>query len=766
MKKLLSTIFFLFIIAVMNLSAQLRVYPPSLVSPIDGAIDQMPNVILDWDAVTGIAGEVFYDVELDTDPAFPNPATFNTNFSGVQTSKLFFNETYYWKVRAIDGADISDWSEIWSFQVLNTIELNSPKDLKSEIMPDPLLKWDTISGVEYYDIQYDTVYSWKFQNVETGEDLHDIFFIDNTNGWVVGNGGNLIHYDGTEWTVIDTITDNDVFAVDFIDENNGIAVGAAGTILYFDGTIWTEDTNSVTASNLFGISMVDANNAYAVGEEGTILNYDGTEWTEITGVTDKDLNAVQFLDASNGWVAGNNGKIYYFNGTDWENQSVGSKAYFDIYFLDNTHGWVCGDKGKIYQFDGSEWTLMTNKATNVLNSIIFTDNTHGYATGAEGIYLELIRGIWLPQTIGIENDFYALLFLDENNRYAVGANGTILNFDGVAFTSPNNIVHVPHVTGEKGEVQLEHLDFAATYFWRVRARNPIDTSGWSLVRSFLTIPTVELTEPKDTSTGLGLSEEFSWKKITGILNYTIQIDSDPNFTLPMNFVVGNNSIVLDMYLLTFGTEYYWRVRANHGADTSNWSEEWNFETIYTVHNISPANGAIDIKKLPKLIWEPITGIDGYQLIYDTLDLNNPCFDEFIGDSVNEYQIITPLASGKTYYWQLRAFSGIDTTAWNTAWSFTVEGPQEINELINESLVSLYPNPSNGQLYIEYETGSASLMKIYVMDLVGQILIEKELYFDKGKSSHVIDLTNFANGIYIIRFQSGNQSFSNKISIYK
>ena len=49
MKKLLSTLLFLFVIAILSLSAQNRIYPPNLTSPENGDDDQMPDVIADMD---------------------------------------------------------------------------------------------------------------------------------------------------------------------------------------------------------------------------------------------------------------------------------------------------------------------------------------------------------------------------------------------------------------------------------------------------------------------------------------------------------------------------------------------------------------------------------------------------------------------------------------------------------------------------------------------------------------------------------------------
>ena len=111
--------------------------------------------------------------------------------------------------------------------------------------------------------------------------------------------------------------------------------------------------------------------------------------------------------------------------------------------------------------------------------------------------------------------------------------------------------------------------------------------------------------------------------------------------------------------------------------------------------------------------------------------------------------------------------GIDTTAWSEIWSFTVEEEIGINETaFNASNINIYPNPSNGKLFIDIATEETSEVNIYIMDLLGQIQIEETMMFDQGNSSKVFDLNELANGLYIVKLQNGEQSYSYKITIFK
>jgi hypothetical protein len=498
MKKLLSTLLFLFVIAIISLSAQNKVYAPTLVEPENGDDGQMPDVILDWTAVGGSGGLVEYQVQLDITDAFTSPVADETiEFTGYQTALLLFGQEYFWRVRALEGSDVSDWSETFSFIIFETVVLSKPNDNADEQDPDVELKCKDrigstlITGVEHYQFQADT--------------------------------------------------------------------------------------------------------------------------------------------------SGN----------------------FDSPLL----------------FEGSSETVKLNTS---------------------------------------------------------------------------------------------FLHFDETYNWRARATHASGQSAWSEIRAFTVIPTVELDDPSNGETDMGLVNELTWDEISGVLNYTLQLANNVGFDPAVTMILEEPIYITDGYL-SFGNEFFWRVRANHATDTSVWSEEWNFVTINTVLLSSPVDEATDIAINPLLEWDMVTGVDFFDLQYnDTPNFDDdPCCSETIAGTDNFFQVIYNLDKGTSYYWRCRAMKGIDTTEWSEIWSFTTEEEIGINETaFNASNINIYPNPSKGKLYIDIATEETSEVSIYIMDLLGQIQIEETMMFGQGNSSKVFDLNELANGLYIIKLQKGEQSYSYKITIFK
>ncbi len=71
-------------------------------------------------------------------------------------------------------------------------------------------------------------------------------------------------------------------------------------------------------------------------------------------------------------------------------------------------------------------------------------------------------------------------------------------------------------------------------------------------------------------------------------------------------------------------------------------------------------------------------------------------------------------------------------------------------------ISIYPNPTNGNLAVEFDNNS--IQKIVISDLSGKSLVVKTNY----NANETIDLSNFNKGIYIISIQTENETFTSKI----
>ena len=310
----------------------------------------------------------------------------------------------------------------------------------------------------------------------------------------------------------------------------------------------------------------------------------------------------------------------------------------------------------------------------------------------------------------------------------------------------------------------KNLLFDTTYYWRVRAKHDEDECDWSEVWSFMTVEGVSLVSPADGATDQHVTTALIWEEITGIESYIYQVCIDPNFTFPcLTGFVGNNYIGVILPSLNFGETYYWRVRATHLLDTTNWSEIRSFEIINTVLLTSPAQG--DTAGLePLLKWEYIHGTEQYELHYWAED--NSTMEIEVTDT-SFFQIYKTLDIGMNYNWKVRSFWDSDTTEWSETRTFLSQASQGYGDLfLNKENIAIFPNPTNGLVTIELTTLGQKTVQISVVDLLGKTVIENTFMFDQGLVKKTINLDHLNNGLYLIRLQSEGKMYTEKLVIDK
>jgi hypothetical protein len=74
----------------------------------------------------------------------------------------------------------------------------------------------------------------------------------------------------------------------------------------------------------------------------------------------------------------------------------------------------------------------------------------------------------------------------------------------------------------------------------------------------------------------------------------------------------------------------------------------------------------------------------------------------------------------------------------------------------QDLISkIYPNPANQILFIDYQSSSNSNIKLKIYDALGQEMLMDKLVTRKGNQQFKLDVSQFANGVYIINIQDEN-----------
>ena len=253
---------------------------------------------------------------------------------------------------------------------------------------------------------------WKPARLEANGDLVAVYFTSPSRGWGSGDKGNLAFTDdgGRTWRKYPLNTTEDINEIYFRNEKNGYLVAGRKMFVTNDsGRTWQEtliykpgEFRSGTPEFL-SIRFADKKYGYVIG---SLLNRNGDVVDSLLMRTDDE-------------------------GMTWQRQIAPTKAeLFHLDFSGNSHGWIVGDKGVILATTdrGETWRLQSSGTTRALFAVDFRDDNEGYAVGGGGTILRTIDGgrHWEAVRSGEQYTLKRVNFADERNGWIVGFNGAIL----------------------------------------------------------------------------------------------------------------------------------------------------------------------------------------------------------------------------------------------------------------------------------------------------------------------------------------------------
>jgi len=348
--------------------------------------------------------------------------------------------------------------------------------------------------------QYDLEDLFTQRLIDTLYEFEDIFFIDQSRGWVVGRKSigpqdwaqTIMHSDDGGWTWKEQysfISENSwsftlrLNAVQFVNASTGWACGhvvdvgnskTSGMLHTVDGgKTWEQQATGIHFGQLVDLFMFDEQNGWAL----TDAKYRPPEFTEgyvqalkttDSGDTWELINTGQpgmitigwairtgslfFHSADTGWILGANCNLYKTEDggdtwstvplpLDWTNT-------YDIIFSSAKKGNTCGESFFHTQDGGDQWSEITSY-NGQFTDMYFTDSIHGWMVGEWGNIGRSMDGgtTWAP----FEHDatsaaLKAVTFSDEMNGWATGRGGTIIKINnaatGINFPSNGKISHL------------------------------------------------------------------------------------------------------------------------------------------------------------------------------------------------------------------------------------------------------------------------------------------------------------------------------------
>ncbi|MEO6038628.1 MAG: M12 family metallo-peptidase, partial [Saprospiraceae bacterium] len=306
----------------------------------------------------------------------------------------------------------------------------------------------------------------------------------------------------------------------------------------------------------------------------------------------------------------------------------------------------------------------------------------------------------------------------------------------------------------------------STYNWQVKT----DCSGYSTAASFTTTTgsgggggsTCAVPISLSTTGVTNTSAVLAWATVTGATQYTVQykLNSATTWTTAGNtYAVGFN-----LAGLTAGQSYNWQVKAN----CSDYSGIANFTTTGSSGGGGGAtcNAPINLSNsnvtstTAKVSWTAVAGATSYTV---QLRLASATTYFTLGTISSTSGNITGLAAGTGYYWRVKAnCSDYSVAKALTTIGFSgnlLQGTGNMPDVtLMEEQFTLYPNPVNSVLHLDFGQALSPGSEILVTNAIGKLAMRR--IWTAGDND--LDVTTLGSGLYFLTlFQDGQRVATEK-----
>lgn len=300
--------------------------------------------------------------------------------------------------------------------------------------------------------------TWAISRAQAPGDLVAVCFTSDKDGWVAGDSGYLASTSdgGATWTKFPLETTEDINEIYFRNDENGYLVAGREMFVTRDrGQTWRQTRLYEAADIKRGtpeflsirfagkkIGLAIGSIWQRVGKEDVVVDSlvmrtdDGGEtWRRVSVPSKVELYHLDFTDSSHVWIVGDKGLILAStdSGLTWRVQTSGvPRALFNVDFRDDDNGYVVGGGGTILRTEngGDTWEKVNTSYTETLKRVDFADDKNGWIVGYGGTILHSSdKGrSWIRQSNSIKDRIYGL-FVSKKYGWAVGENGLVLKYE-------------------------------------------------------------------------------------------------------------------------------------------------------------------------------------------------------------------------------------------------------------------------------------------------------------------------------------------------
>ncbi len=738
----------------------------TLISPADGTALSSVSSYFNWSGISGSS----YLLQKDTVPTFNSPALTNntTSSTSLSLSNLYYGRTHYWRVAAYNSTDTSAWSEVWRFTTPARTTLSSPADGTSITSLSQTIYWNTISGTNSYQYEYDTVPTFNSPAHRTGSagtyynyvTISNLYF-ESTIYWRVrcinsvdtSDWSATWHFNTTGGMTLLSPADNSTISTVDVSLSWNSYTGASGYVYEYD-TAPTFNTPHHYSGYSYYTSVSVSGLQYGTTyywRARAINSVDSSAWSAtwqfttpgtITLTSPSNQTLVSGTDVTLQWsgISGSDyiyevdtvatfNSSYRMTGTTYST----SRSFYSLYYGTTYYWRVAATNGTDTSAWSSVWSFTTPAA------VTLSSPANGSTTYSTSLYL-----YW-----NSINGSYYRYELDETP-----------NFDSPSLQTGTTYSTSAYFSG---------LSYGVTYYWRIQAYNDNDVAEWSQTWNFTILSSLLpnapiLISPANGSVNVPTGgQPLTWNSLPNATDYEVQYTTDSTFSGAATFIASSSLFMLGG--LSTNTTYYWRVRGRNYNEYSPWSDVWHFTTancsVYAPTQIESACETFS--------WRGRT-LTASGVYRDTIVHTDECDSIYILSLTIYHNVqneITVSAQG-SYTWNGTTYN----TSGDYVQTFTSAGGCDSTVTLHLTITTgiadhailsglqIYPNPTTGEFTVHI-SDSQLISEIRVYDMVGHLVMMKKVEGEETK----MDLSEANPGMYVLRFaQNGRIVGSSKVIV--
>lgn len=301
--------------------------------------------------------------------------------------------------------------------------------------------------------------SWTAMTSNSTSYLNGVWGSSGSDVFAVGEGGAILHYNGSTWSAMTSAT---VYTLNGVWGSSGsdvFAVGEMGAIIHYNGSAWSVMTsdNTIGLTSVWGTSSSDV---YAAGYAGIILHYNGSTWSTVaSGTTYNELRGIWGSSGSDIFIVGGVGTILHYNGSTWSimTNDATNNQLRSVWGSSGSNVFAVDIAGTIIHYDGSAWSIQSSGLVGSLVSIWGSSSSDIFAVGYGGVIVHYNGSTWSIMTSGTTYDLISVWGQCASTVFTVGSLGTILHYGsgvcpaaGVATTSLNTTLGTVNISASNG----------------------------------------------------------------------------------------------------------------------------------------------------------------------------------------------------------------------------------------------------------------------------------------------------------------------------